>query len=264
MGSLEKAITNGTNLLQNAVIALGNEIINGIAVNDPDNKIWYSNSPTGAVQIFRDGLFSTPPLATDKDSLITGIGQAYYAAAVSTIWQGQEVFVARLTSAGIYDSWDETVCELFKHNPGAITSDQTSLFCDGDTAYFFMRKSATPTDGSGYLQVNGADNDVLKTYKLDLLTIAKSAEWTQANLGFGSGWNNNLISDNILKKGDVDIGIYMGIPFLDLDQFRGNSDIWPEPRWTGGNCNSEVCVELDSCIKNFLQSSLPLCLSFSR
>ncbi|KAJ5984416.1 hypothetical protein N7481_006515 [Penicillium waksmanii] len=188
--------------------------------------------------------------------------QAYYAAAVSAIWIEQEVFIAKLSS-GLYDNWDDTVCGLFKQRPDQIIPDETSLFGDGDTDYFVKRTSATPTDGSGYLPVKGAENTVLGKYGLYILTVVKSAEWTQANVGFGSEWTAGWVSETLLNQGDINVSIYMSIPVLDLVQFRGNSDVWSDSRYTGGHCNSEVRAKLVSCIKLSLLSSIPLCLSFS-
>ncbi|KAJ5165974.1 hypothetical protein N7492_006270 [Penicillium capsulatum] len=150
---------------------------------------------------------------------------------IGFLWQWQHVVIVKLsTKLDDQEGYYAPCSKDFYLNYGPVR------VCDGDTAYFFIRKGSESLPiGTSYPEVPGIKKETLGNYSLDLLTVAKGAEWTQNTFGFGENFNqstHDAIADMYLNPEDstnTANNTFISVPFCDLDWLKHNG---PNP-WAG-------------------------------
>lgn len=203
-------------------------MLSSVAHNDPDKNVLYSKEEHSTIATLYSGLFSAPATADEKYELSKDTMTAYYAAAVSTLWDG--VFIVKLRS-NLWDSRfrkEKKPCELYKTSDIWVNdvTKQTRVVCDDEQAYFVMKREV----GAKYpkfLKLYGGDEETLKKYGMNLESMVKSSVWNQDQFGFVQNWDVNKRWNSLLEQKKVDILKDPLFPYIDLEQFRYKEDIWP-------------------------------------
>lgn len=118
--------------------------------------------------------------------------RAYYAAALSTLWNG--VVTVKLRSS----LWDPTIgkgikpCEKFKTGDIWVSkfTKQTRVVCEGEQAYFVMKREVGVREPK-YMKLYGGDDEILEKYGLNLDSMIKSSWWNQEKFGFVENWDTS-------------------------------------------------------------------------
>lgn len=174
---------------------LQTEIENAAKVSDAMGKVWdrihkavkdmadavltttpgKADKSLSAVNVLQGGYFADHPDTMDYKKFTDKFSHAMSSTIVSTAWYLDQVFIVKAPK------------KIAGENPCTVKLPTLgdARVCDGSTAYIFVRTDSIRTIGPGSHRKwnNAAGLDKLKDYDLDLLKIAKEAEWYQGQFG---------------------------------------------------------------------------------
>ena len=167
-----------------------------------------------AVGVLQGGYFADHPEKMDYKKFNDQFSHAMSSTIVSTAWYLDQVFIVKApkTIAG------ENPCTV------KLTTIGDARVCDSDgkTAYIFVRTDSIRTIGPGSHKTwnNAAGIDKLKDYDLDLLKIAKAAEWFQNEFGgWGKQPSTQDVQDYIQNKKPGPPGdLWFNLPVIDYEK----------------------------------------------
>lgn len=242
IGQLEWAISNGTTVLQNIVLAYGNKVLGDKVDNNLGKGFLYSDNKQGLVANLREGTFAFPPDPEFEVDLNNKILRTFYAAALSSLWEGTHIVKLRSSLHKMGLEEDPPICQQdwIKGSKWAnkYGSMKTRVYCDGDQGYFVMRKEVQKS-GDGWGKLYGGDDETLAKYGLDLWSIIKSSEWSQKHIGYAESWNTDWVAKMLLDSKTIDVPLLVNFPVVDIEPFRHNETVWPSYR-AGTDCDWEV------------------------
>ncbi|KAJ5610400.1 hypothetical protein N7510_007119 [Penicillium lagena] len=189
----------------------------------PDNSgsgtgnYWYAH-PSSAPYLMKNGTFAEE-IHNVKYNILSGdISKIVLSSAVAAAWIQQNVFVAKRTD----NVHDTAPCDI------DLDKLDGARVCDGDTAYFFMVSQSINSWGD-YAGVSGTSK--IDDYGLDLLTMAKSAEWISDHHDgyFPQVSPTDIVKDFTYDEGALENGYFIELPFMDAD------DLDEPSYWVGGS-----------------------------
>jgi hypothetical protein len=234
LNHLQDFTSHQMNTMLDAITYWGRNVTLGTVKNDVKNHIFYQNDAKGIVSTLKDGLFADDDVGTkDTYAVNNAMLKAMWSGSIGFLWQSQRVFIVKLSTRMENDKHVHHPCS--DDFPLKAYHRSLARVCEGDTAYFFIIKADIIRSNYDWPEIYGADDDTLEQYSLDLLTLAKGAEWTQKTFGFGANFENSTsqaIADEYLNAKDpskVPKNVFMSVPVCDLDWLKDNG---PYP-WGG-------------------------------
>ncbi|KAJ5814493.1 general substrate transporter, partial [Penicillium riverlandense] len=192
LGDLEKAMTKSSDILYRAVRKWGINVMNTAPDNTHKHPNKYSHANRGAPEILHSGTFADPATAQVNVKIDNHMINAFYGAAISALWTHQNVFIVTMKG---HLPFHAQPCDI-------DLSDDVKRVCDGDRAYFFVKKDWTAVPG-----VHKLDK-----WNLDLLSVAKASRYTQKRHGYNAQWDSKAAIKVLMSEDPPPKNLFINLP----------------------------------------------------
>lgn len=216
---MRNGLVDGADHAINAVIHQGN----GLGM--------YYGDTSGIVSWIKDGTFFDPIPDDFTVDLEAPILKSIFAAAVSSLWVQEEVYLVNTTSAWTYAWRDYESLNIDK-------KDITRVEYNGEI-FFAIKHTKGLRPDQGYDTVPGIDK--LANVNLTIQEVIAASAWSQSKVGFSKNWAVDQAM-SFLGEGDPPPGnLFMNIPLCQLGQMPHP----PMDLFIGTNCaNVKVAAEV--------------------